>query len=413
MKNLLQHEYSKLYPEMDDVQFQNFLKDITSNGFQNPVIQMYEGKVLDGWHRYQAALTIQECDPSKDMLSLLSFKDFQGFDPLAFVHSINGHRRHLTQAQLAVIALRHTKMQQVGRPEKNIVSDDTIKSSTQVAQETRTSRETVQRAKRAMQIAPDRVDEMVEGKVTPTQIIREHVVPKAVAISQSQEVVDEDEIENIILYDEFTGETHDMTPEEAESYKDNLLYMAGTIEKSLTKKEVLTPTHKRYWKGEEEWYTSSNIVEGAFDVMGGIDLDPASNPVANKYVKADKFFTKDDDGLEQDWYGRVFMNPPFTKDVINKFTGKLITEYEQGNVTEAILLVESSNQPLWFSDLVMACDAYYMHTDRSGRFYYWNPNEDEDQRGQSRGYLFYFGGNVDKFVEVFKSTGVISKVISE
>ena len=184
----------------------------------------------------------------------------------------------------------------------------------------------------------------------------------------------------------------------------------------LTRVELLLQKHikksKRYWKGEEEWYTPTHILERVHNVMGGIDLDPASNPIANEYVKADKFFTKEDNGLEQEWYGRVFINPPFTADVINNFTDKLISEYENGNVTEAIILVESSNQPLWFSPLVEKSSACYMHTDRSGRLYYWNPNKDEDQRGQSRGYLFYFGDNIDKFVDEFKTTGIISKVIS-
>ena len=169
--NLEQHAYGMLYPEMDEAQFQSFIENVTENGFQNPIIYLYEGKILDGWHRYQAALTIQECDTSKNMLDLLIFREFNRADPLAFVHSINGYRRHLTQAQLAVIALKHTKMKQVGRPDKKIVSDDTIKSSTEIAQVTGTSRETVQRAKRAMQLAPEKIDDMVEGTVTPTQII--------------------------------------------------------------------------------------------------------------------------------------------------------------------------------------------------------------------------------------------------
>jgi hypothetical protein len=61
-----------------------------------------------------------------------------------------------------------------------------------------------------------------------------------------------------------------------------------------------------------EHYTPIPIVEVAREVMGSIDLDPASCALANReIVRADRFFTKADDGLSRDWNARtVFVNPP-------------------------------------------------------------------------------------------------------
>lgn len=59
-----------------------------------------------------------------------------------------------------------------------------------------------------------------------------------------------------------------------------------------------------------EWYTPRAYVEAAHDVMGGIDLDPASHEEANATVKATRFFSEQDNGLMNRWYGRVFLNPP-------------------------------------------------------------------------------------------------------
>ena len=70
-----------------------------------------------------------------------------------------------------------------------------------------------------------------------------------------------------------------------------------------------------------EWYTPSSFVEAARAVMGGIDLDPASHAEANATVRAERFYTEQDNGLLQPWYGRVFLNPP--GGYVNDFWEKL------------------------------------------------------------------------------------------
>lgn len=57
----------------------------------------------------------------------------------------------------------------------------------------------------------------------------------------------------------------------------------------------------------DDWYTPPFI----FAALGlTFDLDPCS-PGPDHWVPARQIFTKQDDGLAQDWFGTVWMNPPF------------------------------------------------------------------------------------------------------
>ena len=59
----------------------------------------------------------------------------------------------------------------------------------------------------------------------------------------------------------------------------------------------------------DDYYTPKWV----FDTLGlHFDLDVASPPHSTN-VPCDRYFTQADDGLAQDWYGRVWCNPPFSK----------------------------------------------------------------------------------------------------
>jgi hypothetical protein len=102
--------------------------------------------------------------------------------------------------------------------------------------------------------------------------------------------------------------------------------------------------------GDNEYLTPTQYVEAARDVLGTIDLDPASCPEAQAIVQATHFFTKDEDGLQHPWRGKVFLNPPFSRDLVGRFVRKLIAECETGRVQEAVLLTSSNTSSRWFQE---------------------------------------------------------------
>lgn len=89
-----------------------------------------------------------------------------------------------------------------------------------------------------------------------------------------------------------------------------------------------------------------DIIEAARRVLGGIDLDPASSAVFNEFVKAERFYTKEDDGLSQPWSGRVFLNPPSGDNgkLVKAFWERLTDEYFRREVESAIYIGFSIDQ---------------------------------------------------------------------
>jgi hypothetical protein len=109
--------------------------------------------------------------------------------------------------------------------------------------------------------------------------------------------------------------------------------------------------------GQPEWYTPAAYVEAARRVLGDIDLDPASSPAAQRTVRATRYFTVKDDGLAQDWQGRVFLNPPYNAGLVDQFVTKLCDHHAAGDVPAAVLLVNNATETEWFQRAAAAAAA--------------------------------------------------------
>lgn len=157
----------------------------------------------------------------------------------------------------------------------------------------------------------------------------------------------------------------------------------------------------------EEWYTPRDYIESARKVLGGIDLDPASNPIANEWIGAAKYYSVVDDGLNQPWGGRVWCNPPYGKNESEEsnqavWTGRMSDEYEFGSVTAAIMLVTFVPDRRWF-DLLWQ----YPMCAVGKRISFERADGTKGQSPTSANVFVYFGEDVHAFESEFSQYGKI------
>lgn len=90
-----EHKLANIIPPMSEEEYQELKEDIRANGLEVPIV-LYEGKVLEGRHRYRAC---------QELGIKPRFKNYEGTQPLTYVISLNLKRRHLTASQKATIAV--------------------------------------------------------------------------------------------------------------------------------------------------------------------------------------------------------------------------------------------------------------------------------------------------------------------
>lgn len=164
-----------------------------------------------------------------------------------------------------------------------------------------------------------------------------------------------------------------------------------------------------------EWYTPPVYIDLVKNVLGKIDLDPASAKFCQKWIKANCWFGKKENGLKQDWKANtVFCNPPYGKEDGKSgqatWSKKMIEEWYKGNFKEGILLVNSTQGYKWYEQLwesfpVCCARERIKFVDINGKV------GGQAKRGQT---FVYFGINILKFKQVFSKIGkvIIPETIS-
>ena len=360
------HEIANIWPTMSDDDYHRLKASVAEEGLLEP-IWLYEDQVLDGRHRQRACV---------DLNIVPDYRTYDGHDPLGFAFALNSARRHLTTEQKAALAVSmkeyeakrlHKNKAQGGRGgiehEENFPHVDRLPQSRDIAGDrVGVSGKSVDAAERVQKNAPEVFERMKEGKFGS--------VSRAERVSQMEPETRLKVIEDID---------------------------AGTPAKEAEAKHV----HVSANSGNNEWYTPSEYIEAARDVMGEIDLDPASCDTAQRRVNAGTYYTADDDGLSHPWSGRVWMNPPYAKGLVDEFAEKLSSHVKEGDVQQAVVLVNNATDTRWFAKLVSQASAICFPTGRV-KFHRPDGSTGAPLQGQA---IVYFGDSVSAFINAFSQFG--------
>jgi ParB-like chromosome segregation protein Spo0J len=167
------HRLAKYFPILEGEEFDLLVEDIKKNG-QKESIKIIGDEILDGVNRYRACKKL-DIEPI--------YADCSDKDPLAYVISENIRRRHMTESQRAMLATemlpefeKEAKERELeGKRKGGLTTRPTDRAVRRqnwhaarddAAHMFGVSGPIIQRAKRIKEKAPDKVDEIIKGKVT-------------------------------------------------------------------------------------------------------------------------------------------------------------------------------------------------------------------------------------------------------
>jgi phage N-6-adenine-methyltransferase len=121
-------------------------------------------------------------------------------------------------------------------------------------------------------------------------------------------------------------------------------------------------THAGNSSAQQTWRTPSLLLSRLYEVFGRFDLDPCS-PVADRRrapVKARVRYTQDDDGLVLPWFGAVFVNPPYGRE-LPYWVAKAEREVEQGRAQVVLLLMPArTDTSYWHRHVAGVASTFFL-----------------------------------------------------
>jgi hypothetical protein len=153
--------------------------------------------------------------------------------------------------------------------------------------------------------------------------------------------------------------------------------------------------------GVQDYFTPPEIVDAAREAMGDIDLDAASHPLANRTHKIPDYFHTGRSAFHNDWYGRVWLNPPYGNNA--PWFERILHFVEAGAVEQLCML-----SPMWAFQTKIARPVI----ERASGLILLSPtpkfwgNKDPDKTGSNNPHgVIYIGPHGSRFHQAFARFG--------
>lgn len=360
------HPLANVFPMMSSSEIDELAADIRENGLHEPV-WLYGGRVIDGRNRLEACARANVEVRIREFLGAAD-------ELLPFVISLNLRRRHLSESQRGMVAANLANMPLGGAVYRSANLQTEIAPVTQsdAADMLNVSARTVAAAVKVKNEAPPEVVQAVQAG--------------EMSVSLAAEVVE--------------------LPAE-----DRAAIAAAPVEQMRDlARDVVKRAHVANNSGNNEWYTPAEYIMRARQVMGGIDLDPASSEVANRTVGATTFYTAEDDGLSKPWYGRVWMNPPYAQPLMAQFADAVADKFSEREIEQACVLVNNATETQWFQRLMRSASAVCFP---QGRIRFIDPEGKPSGAPLQGQAILYFGSNLQEFAGAFNSLGQVLWTVGE
>jgi phage N-6-adenine-methyltransferase len=156
-------------------------------------------------------------------------------------------------------------------------------------------------------------------------------------------------------------------------------------------------------KSDDEWGTPPEVWRPLSRAVGGFDLDPASG--AEPVPIADTRYTKEDDGLSQQWFGNVWVNPPYSNP--GDWIEKAVEQHRQENTDIILMLVPARTNTNYWSNYATCADfvCFYDH-----KLKFLQSGERAPDYLPSAVALLVFGEPTDELIEVMNEDGWVVDV---